>query len=95
MIYPISNIFSTHTEVLVGENNDFTEFLDRLFDTLTKYELGFFKSSENRIYKAELISRQDIHEEKKITIHDGTSKISYIATRRIQVILEYRFNELK
>jgi len=94
MIYPISNVFSSHFEIIAEEENDFTSFMDRLFNTMTKYELSFFKSADGRIYRAKLISRQDIKKETKITIHSQDLTTSYVAKRRIQVILEYRFVEM-
>jgi len=94
MIYPISNVFSSHFEIIAEEENDFTSFMDRLFNTMTKYELSFFKSADGRIYRAKLISRQDIKKETKITIHSQDLTTSYVAKRCIQVILEYRFTEI-
>jgi len=94
MIYPITDIFSIHTVTIEEKNHDFTEFMDKLFEVLQKYELGVFKTPDKRLFKAVLIKRTDVHERIKVVERTYRGETSWIASRRVQVILKYEFKEL-
>lgn len=93
MIYPITDVFSIHKEIVEEKNNDMTEFLEKLHAVLDKFEKACFRTPDKRIFKAVLIKRKDVYRETKTIVQVPGHLASCIAVSRVKVILMYTFKE--
>lgn len=80
--------------IKMNENERFDEFMDRLDRVLKKFEKVIYRDNEMMLYRKEIISREDIFKEKKVTHMDEDCVIQYVVRERVKILLKYRFVSL-
>lgn len=93
MIQQITSPMATHVEI-VQEENDMTDFLDRLHQVLEKFRSSTF-TCKGAFFKAKLIKRTDYTTQVSICEKYDFMTNNYVVSSKTKVMLEYKFTPLE